>query len=427
MNRILIRSKPCTIVDDAGRVMELTTNSSKESAGLPRRARPQPRRSGFWLELAIIFGFWTFLAVLTAGSRVLDPFSDDLTSTERVRVLLPVFFNYYMWALLTPLIFWLTSKYSIDRANWMSRVPLHLAIGFVVAIGVDVYDDALRFLFVPEGGRGRPPSIDPVRSISHMWFLNELIVFMAVAAAGFARDYFLRYQARQEEAVQLRAQADRLRSQLSEARLQALRMQINPHFLFNTLHAVSSLVERDPNGVRRMLARLSELLRYTLEDGAEPEAPLGQELNFLERYLEIQRIRFQGHFDAEIDAPEEVRHALIPNLILQPIVENAVKHGASHAHDTGCVWIRARREGDRLVITVADNGPGIEDEKAVEGRRGFGLRNTRERLSELYGDAFDLRFHRREGGGLVARLELPFHTAPDSVPVPSPIAQEEHV
>lgn len=377
------------------------------------------RHRNFWLEAAAIFGFWTLLAILTAGGRVIDPSNPDQTTAEALREAGPVFINYYFWALLTPIIFWISSRFSITRENWITRVPLHIAAALILAISVDLYDDAIRLTFF-----GRPMPFDPLRALANFWFFNELITYAAVLAAGFAREFFIRYQARQKETMALRAQADRLQAQLSEARLQALRMQINPHFLFNTLHAVSSLVERDPQGVRRMLARLSELLRYTLEDGSETEVPLRQEIGFLDRYLEIQRIRFQDRLEVTKEIAQDVVEALIPNLILQPIVENAIKHGASRVPGIGRVRIDAHRENDRLIVRISDNGPGLNGETIPEEDRGFGLRNTRERLEELYGDAFELSFMSREGGGLVAEVNLPYHTYVDIQTVKTAEASE---
>src|SRR5439155_14554199 len=172
---------------------------------------------------------------------------------------------------------------------------------------------------------------------------------------GFARDYFLRFRARERETAQLQAETAQLQTQLAEAKLSALSAQLNSHFLFNTLNAVSSLVERDPRGVRRMIARLSELLRYTLDGGNDHEVVLSQEIALLERYLEIMRIRFEGKLDVDLEIGDDARDALVPSLILQPLVENAVKHGVDKISGPGRIRIRARREAVRLVMTVSDN------------------------------------------------------------------------
>jgi sensor histidine kinase YesM len=212
--------------------------------------------------------------------------------------------------------------------------------------------------------------------------------------------------------VRLQAETARLHAQLADARLGALRAQLNPHFLFNTLHAISSLVERDPRGVRRMIARLSELLRYSLEESNEQEIPLRQELAFLDRYLEIMRIRFQGTLEVTVDVDPEVQDALVPNLVLQPLVENAVKHGVSKLEGAGRITISARRSGDRTIMTVHDNGPGFGEADAP-GDEGVGLRNTRERLAQLYGAAQGLSLREPPEGGLVAEIIVPFHTPGD--------------
>jgi LytS/YehU family sensor histidine kinase len=247
--------------------------------------------------------------------------------------------------------------------------------------------------------------------------LNDLIMYTGVLAAGIARDYFRRYHARRQEAVRLQAEAARLQAeaaqlqaQLVSARLAALRTQINPHFLFNTLHAVSTLVERDPRGVRRMIARLSELLRFTLEGAEEQEIPLERELSYLDRYLEIMQIRFQEALDVDTRVESSVLDALVPTLILQPLVENAVKHGTSKVNRPGRIEISGRRDGERLILLVRDNGPGLGGALAEEG---IGLRNTRDRLAQLYGADAALVLRSAEGGGTVAEVSLPYHTSAD--------------
>src|SRR5687767_14480499 len=152
-------------------------------------------------------------------------------------------------------------------------------------------------------------------------------------------------------------------------------MQLNPHFLFSTLHAISSLVERDPRGVRRMIARLSELLRYTLQGSNKQVVSVEAEMDFLQRYLDIMQVRFQGRLEIETRVAPEVADALVPTLILQPLVENAVKHGVGKRVETGRIEIHAYRRGDRLVLGVRDNGPGLEPEDEPVDGEGVGLRN----------------------------------------------------
>ena len=170
-----------------------------------------------------------------------------------------------------------------------------------------------------------------------------------------------------------------MQAQLAEARMDALRMQINPYFLFNTLHAVSAMVERNPSGVRKMIARLSELLRHTIDARAADEVTLKEELDFLRRYIEIMEIRFQGRLRVEQSLSDEGLQAMVPNLILQPLVENALEHGASRAVEGGVSEINARREAGVLVLSVRDNGPGVTE---TISRLGVGLGNTQARLAD---------------------------------------------
>ncbi|MGH8327563.1 MAG: sensor histidine kinase, partial [Steroidobacteraceae bacterium] len=257
------------------------------------------------------------------------------------------------------------------------------------------------------------PELEALVRLRSIWFMNEFIVYVAVLAGGFARNYFLNFRMRREEAINLKAQAAQLQAQLSDARLTALRTQLNPHFLFNTLNAVSALVERDPRGVRRMIARLSELLRTSLDEADEPEVPLQRELTFIDRYLEVMQIRFQGRLHVRMHADPEVSAALVPNLILQPLVENAVKHGIGKSVGAGRIEIRAQRVADRVVLSVHDNGPGLASRKAP-AIEGVGLRNTRLRLAQLYGTDQSLTLRSDDGaGGLVAEVTLPFHTQSD--------------
>jgi hypothetical protein len=406
------------------------------------------------MEFLAILAFWTFIAVITAANRLADPRGPGpgpAGASDSVTIAL-AFAQSYLWAALTPLIFLLVSYFGLDRSHRLGRIVLYIAVGLTAALLVDQLMIHLqREVFDlgpgargdgggrgPGGGRGMGPggfggpgggrggrggpggfggpdgpgNGSILSAFRRPMIMNHFVFYFGVVAAGFARDYFLRYRARLEEGVRLQAQAAHLQAQLADARLAALRSQLDPHFLFNTLHAVSSLVERDPRGVRRMIARLSELLRYSLEEATEREVPLEQELVFLDRYLEIMRIRFQGRLEVATEIEPGVSLALVPNLILQPLVENAVKHGVNKVDDGGRIEIRARRDGERVVMTVRDNGPGLVG-GGVPAEEGVGLRNTRERLSQLYGSAQSLVLRDAEGGGLIAEIIVPFHTAND--------------
>jgi len=358
-------------------------------------------------ELLAIGGAWLFLALLTVAGRLLDPRVFDIRPEITSGLIKLAFLEYGIWALLTVPIFWLADRASATERRRARRMVLLVILGLIVAIAVDSTLRASRTWLLPRpSGRRFQPG--PFDNIIRFEFLDDLMIYFAVLGAALARNYFRRYQSRLDETRRLSAEAVRLQAQLAGTRLDALRSQLNPHFLFNTLNAVGALVERDPRGVRRMIARLSDLLRYTLDESNEQEITVDRETDLLRRYMDIMDVRFQGHLETNIVVDDEARTALVPNLILQPIVENAFKHGVGASDEvTARVEVRARRAGDQLVLTVTNNGP--SPETVVEG---VGLANTRNRLRELYGAAqsFDLR--PADGGGTVAELRLPFHLRP---------------
>jgi signal transduction histidine kinase len=339
-------------------------------------------------EHLLIFAFWTALATVSAVNRVLD-------APGFIRVVSPAgpvilaFIEAWIWAGATPFIFRLSSRFPLERKSWWVRLPLLILTAVAVSILIYLLIDTARDLII-DIARPRRRNVSTWREIARFRFVNQLAYFVAVLATGYAREYFRRDQI--------------LRGQLAEAQLNALRMQINPHFLFNTLHAISALVERDPGGVRRMIARLSELLRHTMDSGARDLIPLRQEIDFLRRYVEIMEIRFQGRLRVTIDAPDDVLDLLVPNLILQPIVENALEHGTSRVAGTGEISIHARRDGDRLMLTVRDNGPGIDE---ANRRAGVGLTNTQQRLAQIYGEAASVTLSTGADGGALAELVIP--------------------
>jgi two-component sensor histidine kinase len=379
------------------------------------------RRDSFPLrrsELLLIVAFWAFFAAITAASRLLDPRGPGPDSPVALGFATLAVVQSTLWAILTPPLFLLAGRYGSDRTHRLTYVALFLVAAVAAAVLVNLAVGWIRHEVIAEffplpsrrGGRGRPPGrIDP------FGVLNDFITATGIIAAGLARDYSLRYRARKEQAARLAAETARLQAQLAEARLDALRRQLDPHFLFNTLNAISALVERDPRGVRRMIARLSELLRHSIEGAGEPEIPLERELELLQRYVDIMQVRFQGRLEVTTQVDERARDALVPNLILQPLVENAIKHGVSKVEGVGRITLEAERVGADLVLRVRDNGPGPQPggNGAGEAPSGVGLRNTVARLEQLYGPHQRFALRPAEEGGTAAELALPYHTRAD--------------
>jgi len=358
-------------------------------------------------ELFLILVFWTSLATLSAVNRLLDPRGFGFRGISPSAPIVMIYLESTLWAAVTPLVFWLSGRFNFSRSR-VAHVAALLAIGVVISVALYFVLAVARTELFESVTRRPPPTLfAPLRDIGRFRFVNHFLVYIAVLVAGYAREFFIRDQARVQEAAALASRASLLQAQLADARLDALRMQLNPHFLFNTLHAVAALVERDPAGVRRMIARLSELLRLAMDSDAEHEVALREELDFLRRYIEIMEVRFQGRLRIEVNVDDGVLTALVPRLILQPLVENAFEHGASRAEAGGVVEIAARRRDGQLVLSVSDPGPGVEE--GME--EGVGLANTRARLAELYGGAASLELATRAEGGARAEIVLPFRDA----------------
>ena len=339
-----------------------------------------------------------------------------------VRDIVETLAEYGIWALLTPVVFWVARRWPAEREAWAGRLAAQLGLGVAVAFAIEAATrGVLRPLLAdPTAGAsgGGPPQWTVGGAFRGLWFLDEFIVYLAVLAVGYARHAMLRLRERQAEAERLLAEQAKLEAQLSEARLSALRMQLNPHFLFNTLNAVSALVERDPSGVRTMIARLSSLLRRVLDDDGAAEVPLRDELAFIRDYLDVQRVRFQDRLEIEESIAPEAVDALVPPLLLQPLVENAVGHGVRRIEEgVGTIRLAARVADGRLRLLVEDNGPGLDGGDGQAGSAGgVGLRNTRERLHALYGDAAELSLRDRPERGVVAEVVLPFRPGPVTRP-----------
>ena len=376
---------------------------------------------GPW-ALLLVFGAWTLFGLLQASTWLLSPLGDR----SPWRTVAVALFNAYLWVPLTPPILRLAARPDPGPGRRLRRYSMVGALGLALAAPLAVAATAAHVLLQPRPGNvGAIPWRYLIWGATR-WYFEELVLFGVVFGAGLAIGVSRRYRAREREAARLQAQASQLEAeraqleaqsaalnaQLAEARLAMIRTRLNPHFLFNTLNAVSALVAKNPRGVRDMIALLSELLRHALTDSREQEIPLREELKLVRLYLEILEIRDQGQLETGVVAEPDVLDALVPNLVLQPLVENAMKHGVDRAGGHGTIEVRAWRAGDALVLTVRDTGGG-DDVPVQKGASGMGLQLTRDRLVELYGDEHTLRLAPAPGGGTVARVTLPFHTGAD--------------
>ena len=235
----------------------------------------------------------------------------------------------------------------------------------------------------------------------------DLLIYGATIGMSYAVSYYFRFREREFRASQLE-------SQLAQAQLQTLKMQLHPHFLFNTLNAIAGLVRDSRNKAAvNMLAGLSDLLRYTLENAGKQQVPLREELEFLELYLDIQQMRFSDRLRVELHIEPETLSALVPNLILQPLVENAIRHGISRRAAAGLVGVSANRDGGDLHIRIYDDGPGLKQDNGNRMVEGVGLSNTRARLKQLYSGEQNFSLAERPNGGVEAVLIIPFTVAPE--------------
>lgn len=350
-------------------------------------------------RMTVVFAAWTVVGLVSttefylfrlstgAPARWTDPLADSLASV-------------WLWALFTPGITWLSRRVRIQRQGWPIALLLHASF----ALGVDlldvVADDVLAQVF---------PFLDPGRGLLTEFlrqsFIN-LFSYSAVVAIAHAVDYHGLF-------VERELAASRLEAQLLGAQLRALEMQLHPHFLFNTLHTIAALVRanRNPAAVQT-IAGLSDLLRAALRSDGAAEIPLREELAFIERYLEIERIRFRDRLEIRIAAEPDTLDALVPTLILQPLVENAIHHGIERRATPGRVEVTASRRNGVVLLRVQDSSSGSSLGTPGRGSGGIGLSNTQARLHHLYGARQRFQLTATPEGGSVALVELPFHCEP---------------
>ena len=352
--------------------------------------------SGFGRRGAVILGAWTLVAMLFAGQAwFAAQVRGEPLAWVRASVIWLVWAG--VWAALTPAALRLAARFPLQRPQILRALVVHgLASGICALVNL-----ALFALAAPMIGAAQ---VEPTwfgtfnRLLGTTFLLNLPVYWLIVAVAHVER---LVRTAREKDRRQLRLEA-----QLADARLQTLRTQLQPHFLFNALNTISVLMHENANSADRILLQLSALLRRSLDSSEAHEVPLGEEIGFLESYLEIEQARFEGRLSYRIAVPDEVREARVPNLILQPLVENALRHGLATRAGPGHIEIRADRQDDALLLRVSDDGRGLPPSTTER----IGLANTRARLRLLYADRQRFEVRNSDDGGVIAEIELPWRT-----------------
>jgi two-component system, LytTR family, sensor kinase len=313
------------------------------------------------------------------------------------------------WAAFAPLIFELARRFRFDRQHWRRALLWHLPASLVITSAHILLVATARYLLQDAWGVGTAWA-PAVREAFFRTLDYELPVYWALLGLQHALDYHREVRAREVTAAHLE-------TRLVEAQLQALQRQLHPHFLFNTLHAISALIHRDPERADLMIERLSDLLRITLDKVGVQEVTLAEELEYLRAYLDIEQVHFGDRLEVIYRIDAYALGALVPNLVLQPLAENAIRHGLEPRMGHGRLTVTAAREGDALRLQVIDNGRGMTPAAMSAANQGVGLSNTRSRLERLYGDDAELALTPTEAGGVAVTIRVPFaEREPDENP-----------
>jgi signal transduction histidine kinase len=363
---------------------------------------PPGRQKTAWL---VVLGGWTVFGVCSLGFSVAVAAAMEQSSRPLWQVLIDTLGTAWIWAVLTPPALWLTRRAGFRTGRRLRGAAIHAvgASGFVLLSAVLQWP-----LAALAGGQPRFP-LDP------RVFQASLLGYLVIVAAGLTARCMQLDRSRQIHASELEAR-------LAKTHLQVLRMQLQPHFLFNTLNTVAELVHTDPDTADQMITRLGRLLRLSLDHAGHQVVPLRQEIDFLRLYVEIEQIRFHERLQIVWDLAPDTLDAAVPTLLWHPVLENAIRHGVTPLAGGGRIVIASHRKADDLVLEVRDNGMGLPPGGVA--REGVGLRNIRERLEQLYGPRARFRLEPAFGGGTVATLRIPF-THCDAAHTPVPLTRTD--
>lgn len=368
-------------------------------------AELQPKSNGLfgrrprWLRWFLFFCVWTLLGFSFALSTYLGARQDSVQISLK-RLLSGYLADFYLWGMLSPLIFMLARRFEL-RHHFPGNLFIHISVSILLS-GLVLSAASPLVWYLGYVNLTRNPTLFTLwrnNAFSIYYFHQGLTIYWTTLVVAHALYYY-------RSVREAEARTGQLSTQLAQAQLQALKMQIHPHFLFNTLNSIAALLHKDVEAADRMIARLGDFLRLTLTSSDEQTVDFEQELEFLKCYLDIEHIRFEDRLTVEMDIDPQTLEVMVPNLILQPIVENAVRHGVARRTDSGHITIRARQHSNRLIMQVEDNGPGL-NVNSNNGLSGIGLNNTRARLGQFYGDDFSFQIANAAGGGVVVTLDVP--------------------
>jgi two-component system, LytTR family, sensor kinase len=381
---------------------------SLDSQNYDYLAPPEAMRRNGWRTWAAVLGVWAALGVIYAAPIYIEVRAEGMNHAAW-RVFSWGILTWAAWAPLTPVMVSLARRYSLVEQGWRRSLAVHLPAFLLISAAHSAAATVITLSIKPFDNMGTSPMSFWPRFLSRMQGAlgADLLVYGAVLGVCYAIDYYRKYREREFLATQLEAQ-------LAQAQLDSLRMQLHPHFLFNTLNGIVGLVRDDKNQAAiGMLVGLSDLLRHALEHSDQQEIELKDELNFIRLYLDIQQMRFSDRLQIETEIDPKTLKALVPNFLLQPLAENALRHGISRSVDSGFIGITSKIVSANLRLTVFDNGAGLPNKWQLKSSGGIGLANTAARLQQLYNGKhlFDIR--NREEGGVEVVIVIPFRTAAD--------------
>jgi sensor histidine kinase YesM len=356
---------------------------------------------------ALLFVGWTLVSVIFAGISYAAAIVENNKEFGFGSALRLNLVQFYLWAILAPFVFRFTRRFPIEvRPLNVSNLLLYFPALISFAAIHQVLHLAVLWSISPRWRQKYPALIDCYRAYFAFGFYIDLIIALLIVIAVHALLYYQNFRA--SELAQ-----SSLKAQLAQAQLRALKMQIHPHFLFNTLHSISSLVLEEPAKANSMIARLGDFLRLTLENSDQQLVTLKEETEFLRCYLDIEQVRFGDRLTVGFELEPQTLSAQVPHLILQPVMENAIQHAIAPRATQGHINIEAKRLNSLLRVAISDNGPGISSNANLLGKKCVGLSNVRARLQQIYGPDFRFELINAGDGGLSVVMEIPFQREAD--------------